>query len=171
MYIKNGIIYIQNGVDIHVLKYRRFINWELTQICPNIRVIRGWFTGYPYEPEYTLYDLDYEEMCLNSSPGRSGNILAHWDFSNVEVIDGFMDVITTLTINFFNWNWSNVRHIRNTLMYIEDVKDYKPGTEWDLSSLISAHNFLNEIKEDYSSNILMPKLTYKKGVFEHYETI
>jgi len=166
---QSNIIYLDNNIFKLLCKHPDFVGseWLRTQLHPDLKTIKGWFVG-----EHTFEDALYNSgggIGQVYSKSYNGRELAHWDFSNVEVIDGFISDTDKFTIDISQWDWSNVKEVRNALCECDNLRVSTTNFKWDLPNLVKAENFLNNINRRkiiyYGNNITTPKLKYGKNVF------
>jgi len=117
VYTESGIIYLENNLDFDKLNSDLNTDWSKTQICPNIDIITDW-----------AYSCEFNED------------LSHWDFSNIEVIDGFLYDLPKYTYPVNNWDLSNVKYIT---CFIGNIPEFNMDINGlDISSALEIDYFL-----------------------------
>ena len=120
MYIKDGIIYLENEEDCRLLWFDVSTDWSKTQICPKVKVMYSWFA--------------YGDFNAN---------INHWDWSNITVIISSFTYLTHFDYPVNNWNLSNVK-VTDNFMY--ELSNFNNSVnDWDLSSLEYANKFIGKL--------------------------
>ena len=173
MYYKNDLIYIENDSDIDYLIDKKFYQWRRTQICPKQTVLRNWFMGWKEWNAFDLYvcnnqhDDNYNSSPTVGIPVTRGELLSHWDFSNVTEIDGFIEYSDIFDLEILaKWNWSNIHTIRNCMVYVgnhtvQNISDFKIT----LPNCKVVDKFLCNISSEISQKIQLPNLERSRNLF------